>query len=376
MLHIPGIHTRDNHGGGFQRQTSLVWLVLPLMLLGACAHTPQPAPSGPLFFPAPPEKARVQYLGSVSSRADLPKKQSGFADLVLGEAPNEYPIAKPISAILAGARLLVCDTVLNTVLVYHMDTGEVGMLKGDTANGKIKQANQVTLDSEGKIYVCDKLRGAVLVYGPDETFITALGRPGEAQPVALAFGAGVLYVCDIKDHEIEVWEQGSGKLLRKFGGKGAGEGEFFFPTQVATDSKGNVWVSDTGNFRVQEFTSEGKFVRQIGKQGNALGQFAWPKGMDLDAQDNVLVADARFANVQVFNPAGKLLLFFGSPGPNGGNLDLPAGLKVQPWPSGVAWFEQRLAPGFRPGALVTVVSQKGASYINFFALAASEGAAP
>jgi len=59
-----------------------------------------------------------------------------------------------------------------------------------------------------------------------------------------------------------------------------------------------------------------------------------------------------------------------------GQQDLPAGLRVHPWPSGVAWFEQRLAKGFNPSALVIVVSQKGAGFINFFALAAQEQGAP
>lgn len=357
-------------------QVGKLFLCLALLLCASCARVaPTTAKAAPLYFPPPPAQARLQYLGSISSPADLPRKQSGFADLVLGEEPLRFPLAKPISALLIGPRLLVCDTVLNTVLIYHLDTGEASFLQGDRANGKIQQANHITQDAAGRIYVSDKLRGAVLVYGPDEQFVAAWGRPGEVQPVAAAFSGDLMYVCDVKDHEVEVWEAATGKFLRSFGGTGSGPGEFFFPTQVACDAQGNVWVTDTGNFRVQQFDATGKFVRQIGKQGTALGQFAWPKGMDLDSQGNLFVADARFANVQIFDAQGRLLLYFGSPGPGGGNLDLPAGLRVQPWPSGVAWFEERLAPGFTPRELVIVVSQKGAGYINFFALAAPAMAA-
>jgi sugar lactone lactonase YvrE len=344
-------------------------VAVSLLLMCACSHLPVAEKKQTLFFPPPPEAARLQYLGSISSERDLPRKQSGFADLVLGEKPETFPLVKPIAALLAGARLYVCDTVLNTVITYDLATGEGGNLKGDRGNGKIQQPNNITLDADGKFYVCDKLRGAVLVYGPDEEFIAAWGRPKEVQPVAVAIGKQHLYVCDVKDHEIEVWDRATGAYQRAFGEKGTGPGQFFFPTQIALDSQGNLWVTDTGNFRVQEFTPEGKFIKQIGKHGTALGHFAWPKGMDLDAHDQLFVVDARFANVQVFDPSGKLLLFFGAPGPDGGNLDLPAGLHVQPWPAGVPWLQERLAPGFQPEELVTVVSQKGAGFVNFFAVA-------
>ena len=336
---------------------------------------PAPAKRGPLFFPPPPEKARLQYLGAVSSPDDLPRARSPFADFILGPKKDYDKIAKPISALLVGPRLYVCDTILNTVLVYNLMDGSAHPLAGDRGNGKISQPNNIADDDQGRLYVADKIRGAVLVYGPDEQFVAAWGRPQETRPTAVAVGKDVLYVCDTDKGKIEAWDRATGKFLRQIGSKGSAPGQFVLPTQLALDAEGNLYVSDTGNSRVQKLSPDGQCLLSIGSFGNSLGKFAWPKGMDVDARGRIFVADSRFCNVQVFNPQGQLLVFFGGPGPDNGNLDLPAGLRVCSWPS-IPWLTEKVAPGFDPEELVIVVSQKGEGFINFYALARETAEAP
>lgn len=343
---------------------------LMAVVLVSCAHWPSPQPSEqpPVFFPLPPMPARVQYLGSISSPLDLPHKRGGFAEFVLGPEPLRYPLVKPINAILKGNRLYICDTVLNTVLVYDLATGDAHPLAGDRGIGKIKQPNNIAADEEGNIYVADKLRNAVLVYGPDEQFLHAWGRPGETEPVAVAAAPDVLYVCNIKNHCVEVWNRSNGELMRSIGEKGNAPGQFFLPTYISLDDDGNLYVTDTGNFRIQKLSPDGQPLMQVGALGVALGQFAWPKGIDVDSRNRIYVVDSRFNNVQIFNSEGRLLLFFGGPGSDSGNLDLPAGIRIYPWPD-IGWLSKRVAEGFDAEFLVIVVSQKGTGFINFFAVA-------
>jgi sugar lactone lactonase YvrE len=340
------------------------------VVLVGCAHWPstQPSEQPSVFFPLPPLPPRVQYLGSISSPLDLPGTRSGFAEFILGPEPLRYPLVKPINAILVGSQLYICDTILNTVLVYDLVTGDVHPLAGDRGIGKIKQPNNIAVDEEGNLYIADKLRNAVLVYGPDERFLHAWGRPGETEPVAVAAGPEVLYVCDIKNNCIEVWDRSNGEFLRSIGEKGNGPGQFFLPTYISLDDNGNLYVTDTGNFRIQKFSPDGQSIMQVGELGVALGQFAWPKGIGVDSRNRIYVVDSRFNNVQIFNSEGQLLFFFGGPGPDSGNLDVPAGIRIHPWPS-VEWLTNRLAEGFDPEFLIIVVSQKGAGFINFFAVA-------
>ena len=349
----------------------------PGLLLGGCARvSPPPADFGPpVAFPLPPERARVQYLGSLSSSADLPRRRSGFAEFVVGAQEQRLPLVKPVMAQLAGAQLYVCDTVLNTVLVYNLNNGETHRLAGDAGIGKIRQPNNLAIGADGRLYVADKLRKAVLVYGPDERFLDAWGRPGEAAPVAVACGPGVLYVCDIEDHEVEVWDAASGAFLRAIGGKGRAPGRLTLPTHLALDAAGNLYVSDTGNFRVQKFSPAGELLGQFGKPGTTPGSLAWPKGIAVDGHGRLYVADSRFANVQIFDSAGRLLLFFGGPDANRGNLHLPAGMQVMRWPS-LPWLDRRLMADFQPEYLLIVVNQWRTHMVGFFAIAREEASGP
>ncbi|MDX1371898.1 MAG: hypothetical protein R3321_05480, partial [Nitrososphaeraceae archaeon] len=48
--------------------------------------------------------------------------------------------------------------------------------------------------------------------------------------------------------------------LYQFGEKGSNNGQFNAPHSIDVDKFGNVYVTDTGNNRVQKFTSDGKFI--------------------------------------------------------------------------------------------------------------------
>lgn len=348
-------------------------LALTALFLSGCASKGRPEPiAAPVIFPAPPAEARVQHIGSVSSTADLPRSRGGFAEFVLGPAPVSHLLAKPISARLRGDRLYVADTVFNTVVVYDLRTGEAHRLRGDRGIGKISQPNNLAFDEAGRLYVADAVRQAVLVYNPDESFHAAWGRPGEIRPVDVAAENGELFVCSAANHQIEVWSAEDGEHLRTFGGLGSDPGEFFIPTHIDLDGNGHLFITDTGNFRVQKVTLDGEPVDTVGGPGRTFGSFAWPKGLSVDSHGRLYVADSRFANIQMFDSEGRLLLYFGAPGPDGGNLNLPAGVHVMDWPAGLPWLEERLLPGFEPAHLLIVVNQEGGNFVNLFAIARDE----
>jgi hypothetical protein len=50
--------------------------------------------------------------------------------------------------------------------------------------------------------------------------------------------------------------------LAQWGGHGRGPGQFSSPTGLTVDSKGNVFVVDSGNCRIQELSSIGKYLAQ------------------------------------------------------------------------------------------------------------------
>ncbi len=50
-----------------------------------------------------------------------------------------------------------------------------------------------------------------------------------------------------------------GKFLSRIGGVGSGPGEFISPNKIALDEKGNLYVEDRGNRRINVYDSEGRF---------------------------------------------------------------------------------------------------------------------
>ena len=72
---------------------------------------------------------------------------------------------------------------------------------------------------------------------------------------------------------------------------GGSDKQFNYPRGVAADSTGNIYVTDSGNCRIQKFTSAGVFLTKWGSEGNADGQFSSPDGVAIDSADNVYIAD-------------------------------------------------------------------------------------
>jgi DNA-binding beta-propeller fold protein YncE len=170
-----------------------------------------------------------------------------------------------------------------------------------------------------------------------------------------------------------VLDKSSGATRFTFGRSGGKEGEFAFPTNVAIGPFGDVYVTDTMNFRVQRFTSDGKFVRTYGSIGVNPGQFSRPKGVAVDRDGRIYVADAAFENVQILDDEGRPLLFFGEPGGSPQNINLPTAVVVDY--DAVPLFQKYADPRFKLECVIVVASQFGNSKLNVFGLGKLEGMA-
>ena len=245
-------------------------------------------------------------------------------------------------------RILVVDTGWRKVLVFDFKSHRIDFI-GQSGSGLLLNPIGITTDDRGRIFVTDAGGSRVMVYDYDGRFIKAFGgKKWLLRPAGIAVNskADVAYVCDTWAHQIKVFYIKNGKLLLTIGKKGKkaaskpegvydefwnrgdGDGEFRFPTQIAIDPEGRLYVVDAMNFRVQVLAPNGKFIRKFGKLGNVPGSFFRPRGIGLDSDGHIYVSDAAFNNVQIFDQTGKLLLAFGSFGVGKANLRLPAGLYI------------------------------------------------
>ena len=97
------------------------------------------------------------------------------------------------------------------------------------------------------------------------------------------------------------------------GGRGAAapvhiDGYFNGPTDIAWDSKDNMYISDGyQNSRVAKFDKHGDWVKSWGSRGRENGQFVLPHNIGVDRSDNVYVADRNNRRIQVFDVEGTWL---------------------------------------------------------------------
>jgi DNA-binding beta-propeller fold protein YncE len=127
--------------------------------------------------------------------------------------------------------------------------------------------------------------------------------------------AGEFYVADGYGNARVLKFDRAGKLLKQWGTKGTGDGEFNLPHAVCLDANGRVYVGDRENNRVQVFDAEGKFLDQWKESGAPYGLFL--------AGDRLFVADGRANWVRVLGPGGKPLGRFGEKGDAAGQFQMP-----------------------------------------------------
>ncbi|XP_070543754.1 tripartite motif-containing protein 3-like [Ptychodera flava] len=78
---------------------------------------------------------------------------------------------------------------------------------------------------------------------------------------------GKVFVSDRDNHRIQVFDA-EGQYLYSFGSEGSGDNQMRYPTGIALDCDGNVYVCDNGNNKVMKYESDGKFIRRIDSEDN------------------------------------------------------------------------------------------------------------
>ena len=143
------------------------------------------------------------------------------------------------------------------------------------APGEFNRPRGVTVDAAGDLYVADKGNSRIQEFGPRGQFVRMWGRNGGD------------------------------------GSRGTGNGEFNTPYSVAVSRDRRVYVADTFNNRIQSFTPEGVFVSRFGRDGgsgaagNGPGEFHAPYGVATDCRGDLYVTDEENDRVEKFGVAGR-----------------------------------------------------------------------
>jgi len=305
------------------------------LLLGGCATTPTaPVAQTHLVWPAAPQEARIRFVRSIYGEQDL-KHDTTFSenlhDFLAGEKPKVTDIVQPMGLVISddGQRLYVSDFAQSAVFIFDFVLQKFRKIEN------LARPVGLALDSQENLYVVEQEKKGITVFDKTGTALKFITDPSLQRPAGIAIDRqrDKIYLADTShtqstDHSVKIFSL-DGKLLGKLGkGKGSGPGQFLFPTYVTLDAKGDVYVTDTLNSRVQMFDPDGNYQKSFGQRGNGWGMFDKPKGIALDSFGNLYVADSGWSNVQIFNSKGQILLFFGGRGPIPGMLKNPTAVAI------------------------------------------------
>jgi sugar lactone lactonase YvrE len=205
----------------------------------------------------------------------------------------------------------------------HVDAGELqrglellagaiggpGGADGSGAAARFNFPTGVAVDGASSVYVADQRNQTIRKITPDGVVTTLAGAAGMSGSV-----------------------DGTGAAAR-----------FNFPTGVAVDGAGNIYVADRGSSTIRKVTAAGVVTTLAGTAGmsgttdgtGAAARFKLPTGVTVDGAGNVYVADSGSGLVRKVTPAGVVTTMPGAAGFVGiavdgvGNVYVAAGCMIQ-----------------------------------------------
>lgn len=178
--------------------------------------------------------------------------------------------------------------------IYVLNAGNVRIDRFDSAgrflgiwNGQVEAPLQLSwigsqggtglhVGPDGLIYIADTWNHAVVVVNPNGTVVRVLGNRGTQVDITdggdpmsepglffgprdIAISEDRIFVTDTGNERVQVFAM-DGTFITAFGGYGEADGQFIEPTGIAIAPDGTVWVADSGNARLQVFSADGTWV--------------------------------------------------------------------------------------------------------------------
>ena len=234
-----------------------------------------------------------------------------------GKADGQFSHPQSV-AVDSSGRVYVADTGNGRVERFKADGTFLNSYSPSPASAAFSPED-VALGPGGSIYVASPTR--IDLWSSLGVHLTSWTPPGAAYGIAVDPSTGNVYVSDTTDSKIHEYS-GLGTDMGSFGSQGSGPGQLLHPQGLTTDASGNVYVADPENARVEEFSSSGGFLGQVAMPaytvnvgGSSFPGNLYPHDVAVDAGDRIFAPDAGVHSnlLGVFSSGGALQQLFGRP---------------------------------------------------------------
>jgi len=139
----------------------------------------------------------------------------------------------------------------------------------------------LALSNDGILYVCDRINNRIQAFKPDGTYLKEVIIEKNTRGDGAAFDVALsrdpqqrfIYLADGSNMKIHVLQRDTLEVLTTFGDGGRQPGQFYAVHSIATDSKGNIYTTETyRGQRVQKFLFKG--LAPVAKKDQGV---VWPK---------------------------------------------------------------------------------------------------
>ena len=235
-----------------------------------------------------------------------------------------------------------------TMTTFAGSVGVFGSLDGTGTAASFFTPNGIAVDSSGNLFVADSASNTIRKITPLGVVTTFAGSAGLSGSTDATGGAarfnnpkgiavdisGNIYVADTGNHTIrKITSLGAvttfAGLAGTFGSTNATgtAARFFFPSKIAVDISGNLYVSDSGNNIIRKITNAAVVTTLAGTAGTigsadgigAAASFNNPRGIAVDGSLNVYVSDSGNHTIRKITNPGVVTTLSGSAGNIGSN---------------------------------------------------------
>ncbi|MDH5256591.1 MAG: 6-bladed beta-propeller [Gammaproteobacteria bacterium] len=219
--------------------------------------------------------------------------------------------------------LRIVDNAAGVIFLYNMKTGRMKLLwgAGDHIKGDV---TDIYLASDKSFYLTDVEGRRALHFSPDGKLLKIYKHPPNIfRPIAITVDEKrkEVLIADETYSHIVAFDMQKAEPIYGMGDRGNGPGKFRIITDMIAIPDGFL-VSDRIELRVQVLDREGNFVAEFGR-----GEVTFPTALAVDAAGRVFVSDKADSTIKVFK-AGKLIDTIGRNGYGNGEFRYISDMKV------------------------------------------------